>query len=68
MDADSRAEAVEPTSTPPPADADPPAEARLLRLQLSAEDLASFEKAAGKHSQSIESWAEKALRRAIADS
>jgi len=42
-------------------------DARLLNLQLSAEDLAKIERTAGKDSESIETWAAKVLRRAVAD-
>ncbi len=43
-------------------------EARLLHLQLSVEDLASFERAAGKESEPVEAWAAEMLRRAAGGS
>jgi hypothetical protein len=48
-------------------EAESASEARLLNLQLSAEDLARIERTAGKDSESIETWAAKILRRAVAD-
>jgi hypothetical protein len=44
----------------------PAREALLLNLQLSAEDLAMFERAAGKESAPVEAWAAEMLRRAAA--
>ncbi|MFI5525192.1 LmbU family transcriptional regulator [Streptomyces platensis] len=43
-------------------------EARLLHLQLSADDLAKFERAARKESEPVETWAAEMLRRAAAGS
>lgn len=43
------------------------AEARLLHLQLSAEDLATLERAASTEGEPVESWAAEMLRRAAAE-
>ncbi|MEV0533665.1 LmbU family transcriptional regulator [Kitasatospora sp. NPDC050463] len=48
--------------------ADPAPEARLLHLQLSAEDLANLERAARKERAPVETWAAEMLRRAAAAS
>lgn len=65
-------------STDPAASGDSPApisaeassmsDAQLLRLRLSSGDLAEFEEAAKKESQTVESWAAEVLRRAAAGS
>lgn len=55
-----------PASAPISAGLGPAPEARLLHLQLSAEDLANFDRAAKKERQSIETWAAEILRRAAA--
>ena len=46
----------------------PTSDGRLLRLQLSAEDLARLERAASKHSAPLEAWAADILCRAAAGS
>lgn len=46
----------------------PAPEKCLLHLQLSAEDLAEFARAAGKEREQVETWAADTLRRAAADS
>jgi hypothetical protein len=39
----------------------------LLSLQLTAEDLANFERAAATEGESVQTWAAETLRRAVAD-
>jgi len=60
--------AVDTIEPAPAAIAGPAPEALLLNLQLSAEDLAMFERAAGKESEPVETWAAQMLRRAAAGS
>jgi hypothetical protein len=59
--------AAGPASAPALVGVDSPPEARLLYLQLSAEDLAKFGRAARKERQPVETWAAKILRRAAAE-
>ncbi|MFI9833550.1 LmbU family transcriptional regulator [Streptomyces sp. NPDC051913] len=58
--------ADEPTSTPALLEAASTPEARPLKLQFSAEDLAGLERAARRDGEPIETWAAKIVRRAIA--
>jgi hypothetical protein len=53
-------------SAPALADLGPAPETCLLHLQLSAEDLANFERAARKEREQVETWAARLLRRAVA--
>ncbi|MGW6935781.1 LmbU family transcriptional regulator [Lentzea sp. NPDC054927] len=55
---------AQPTGTPDHAVPLPSPEARLLRLQFSAEDLEKFEQAASRESEPVEAWAAEMLRRA----
>lgn len=62
-------DAIDPTQpAAAPALTGPASEALLLNLQLSAEDLAMFERAAGKENEPVETWAAQLLRRAAAGS
>ncbi|MEU5534184.1 LmbU family transcriptional regulator [Streptomyces sp. NPDC020362] len=62
------AAAAGPASTPVILNATSAPEARPLNLQFSAEDLARLERAARRDSESIETWAAKIVRRALARS
>jgi hypothetical protein len=72
-DTDSRAGADDicpigagPATAPAQPGVGPTPEAGLLHLQLSADDLAKFDRAARKERQPVEAWARKILRRAAA--